>query len=164
MWTPGVMEAGQDGVWRAYPKVTGLLQDSSIESLIVCARTVQAIRDSNACFTTETERRNPQTDVAECAHACGAGRQDADRRCPLVFTGNTSMLHRQRFCKSRMSRPGCLFLCVCTCVCTCVLYKITRTNFYTGTVHFLTPKNTNHLLCFHKYLFTFLLNKIQPFD
>lgn len=87
-------------------------KDSSSESLIVCARTVQAVRDRNACFTTETERRNPQTDLAECAPMrTEAGRRDADRRCHLVFTGRTSMLHRQRFCKSTMSRPGCS--CVC---------------------------------------------------
>lgn len=50
-------------------------------------------------------------------HAYGAGRRHADQRCHLVFTGHTSMLHTRRFCKSRISRPGCSFLCVCTLVC-----------------------------------------------
>lgn len=157
MWTPGSdggrTGRGVAGKSRSYR----LIQDSGIESL--CARTVQAIGDRNACVTTETERRNPQTHLARCAHAYGGG-GDAHRRCPRVFTGNSNMLHRRRFCTSKTSRPGCLFLGVHVCV----VQDNKKTKF---TPELLSnskqkkKKPTNHLLCFHKYLFTFLLNKIN---
>lgn len=65
----GVGVGGVDGSRTGRGSASGQVRSKSPawESLIVCARTVQAVRDRNACVTTETERRNPQTDLAECA-------------------------------------------------------------------------------------------------
>lgn len=134
-----MMEAGRDGLRRAYPKVTGLRRDSSIKSLIVCARTVQAIGDGNACFTTETQRRSPRTNLAECAHACGAGRRPT--LPPSVHRKHqhatlTTLLQGQ-------NEPSGVLVSVRVHVCV------------------IQDDKKNNLFCSHKYLFTFLLNKIS---